>query len=135
MVFKSTVKSREDQRKRALVVVPSDVPYAERDGCTYALFHDHDGNAVEHKIAGFTARITREIAKHEGREVRKYFEVVATHHDGTQAGAVIKASDFEAMSWVASELGSKFAVEPGRGTRDQMRHACRFLRIGTKSTG
>jgi hypothetical protein len=126
-VFSGWVKHRQAQQKQARpAATPSDVPYVERDGCTFAIFVDRD-NLDERKIAGFTARIAREITRHEAGETHKYFEVKATHRDGTAAAATIKAGDFEGMQWVPSELGSKFAVEPGRGTRDLMRHAVQVL--------
>lgn len=103
------------------------LPYVERDGCTYSVFQDREGNLAEKKIADFTCRIVREIARHEAGEIHKHLEVKATHRDGTFATATIRAEDFEPMAWITSELGSKFAVEPGRGTRDLMRHAVQIL--------
>jgi hypothetical protein len=104
-----------------------DPPYRERDGCTYAIFRDSDGNPFETKIANFTARITTEVSRHEGDEVIKNFEIKATHAAGGAATTTIKAADFESMLWVPAELGAKFSIEPGRGTRDQTRHAVQLL--------
>jgi hypothetical protein len=104
-----------------------DLPYLDKDGCTYAVFRDRDGNPVEQKIAGFTARIAREITRHEAGETHKRLEIRATHFDGTIATANIEAEYFELMGWVPTALGSKFAIEPGRATRDLMRHALQVL--------
>lgn len=120
-------KPKKTTPKNAAATSAPDVPYLERTGCTYAVSHDHEGNPVEHKIARFTARIMKEITRHEAGETRKYLEMKATHKDGTIAAATIKAEDFELMAWVAGAFGSKFAIEPGRGTRDQMRHALQVL--------
>jgi hypothetical protein len=102
-------------------------PYLERDSETYRLSVDKDGELVEQKIAGFTARITREIIRHDAGETCRQFEIKATLADGTTAAATIKAADFEPMAWPASELGSKFTIEAGRGCRDMMRHALQVL--------
>jgi hypothetical protein len=100
--------------------------YLERDGCTLVVL-DQDGEKVERPLANFTARITREVARHECGEVRRQFEIHATHRDGSSATALVRADDFELMAWVPSLLGSKFGIEPGRGTRDLMRHAIQTL--------
>jgi hypothetical protein len=125
--YNGAVKSKTEQQKKAAASAAPDVPYTERAGCTYAVFSDGEGNVSEKKIAGFTARITREIIRHEAGETCRHFEIKATLADGTAAAATIKADDFEALAWVAGKLGSNFKVEPGRGTRDLMRHAIQTL--------
>jgi hypothetical protein len=105
----------------------TDSPYLERDNMTYRVSVDRDGEHVEQKIAGFTARITREIIRHEAGEACRHFDIKATCSDGTAAAATIKADDFEPMAWVAGKLGSNFKVEPGRGIRDLVRHAIQTL--------
>jgi hypothetical protein len=126
------VKSKNGSKKKpggqsAAAAAAGTVPYAEHDGCTFSASHDRKGNPIETKIAGFTARITTETTRHEAGEITKHFEIKATHADGSTAMVTIKATDFEAMAWVPAELGSKFSIEPGRGTRDQVRHAVQLL--------
>jgi hypothetical protein len=126
-VFNGAVKHKKTSPKNVAPTTAADEPYVERDGCTYAVFHDRDGERVEKRIASFTARIVKEITRHEAGETHKHLEVKATHPAGTIAAATIKAEDFEPMAWVASELGSKFVIDPGRGTRDLVRHALQVL--------
>jgi hypothetical protein len=125
-VFDGWVKQKQQQKKQAASAVPPDTPYVERGGCTFAIL-DMDGRPAEKKIASFTARIVGEIIRHEADESRRHFEIKATSTDGTVATATIKAEDFELMGWVPGSLGSKFKIEPGRGTRDLMRHCLQTL--------
>jgi len=124
-----TIFEKIGKQKQATKPAPAslDLPYSERDGCTYSVFQDREKNLVEKPIAGFTARIVKEITRHESGETRRQLEIRATHRDGSQATAIVKAEDFESMGWVPSDLGSMFAIEPGRGTRDMMRHAIQVL--------
>jgi hypothetical protein len=128
-VYSGAVKHKKASPKNvATTTAAADVPYVERDGCTYAVFRDpRDGELVEKRIASFTARIVKEITRHEAGEIRRRLEVKATHPAGTIAAVTIKAEEFEPMAWVASELGSKFVIEPGRGTRDLVRHYIQVL--------
>jgi hypothetical protein len=123
-------KSKKNRHKKAAARTASqapDVQYVERNGCTYVVSIDRRGVAVDELLAGFTARIVREIKRHEAGEITRQFEIKATHATGTVATATIKAGDFESMAWVPAELGSRFSIEPGRGTRDLMRHALQLL--------
>jgi hypothetical protein len=124
------IKGATKAQKKARPAAPvsgSDLPYTEHDGCTFLVSHEADGSPSETKLARFTARITAEITRHEAGEQTKQFEVKATHADGSTATATIKATDFEDMAWVPTDLGSKYSIEPGRGTRDLMRHAVQLL--------
>lgn len=126
--------SRAAKQTKASSAQALDIPYIERGGGTYHVTLDKDGNPFEKRIAGFTARITKEVAKHEAGETHRQFEIQATHEDGTVKSTAIEAADFEAMQWVAGGLGAKFVIEPGRGTRDLMRHALQLLSHRDQST-
>jgi hypothetical protein len=92
--------------------------YSERAGCTYA---------GEKKLADFTARIEREVLRHEAGEVRRCFEIKAVHRDQSVVEAAIPASDFAEMAWVPAKLGSKFSICSGRGTKDMLREAIQLV--------
>ena len=100
--------------------------FVEREGCTYSVVSTKDGDLLEIMLADFTARIVREIMRHEGGETRLQFEIKGTHQTGTMATVVVDSSKFAAMSWV-EDLGSVFAVVAGRGMRDQLREAVQIL--------
>jgi hypothetical protein len=100
--------------------------FVERDGCTYSVVSTKDGDLLEIMLADFTARIAREIMRHEGGETRLQFEITGTHHAGATASVRVDSSKFAAMGWV-EDLGSQFTVTAGRGTRDQLREAIQVL--------
>ena len=60
--------------------------FTEHDGCTYLVTSDKDGNALEIMLADFTARIVREIMRHEGGETRLQFEIKGVHHPRGHGG-------------------------------------------------
>jgi Domain of unknown function (DUF927) len=104
-----------------------ELPYVENDGCTYAVACDQEGQPIERMIADFTARIVREIERHEAGGRRFQFEITATHRDGATATAIVDAEKYARMEWVESSMGSIFTVGSGRGTRDQLREAIQVL--------
>jgi hypothetical protein len=113
--------------KRASKPAQTPCPYVVKDGCICSVHRDEQGNPVYTKIAHFAARITREITRHDPGETTKHFEIEATHADGSRATTIVEADKYEPMSWVPSKLGSKFAIRPGRGTKDTARYAIQVL--------
>jgi len=74
------------------------------------------------QFGNFTARIVREIIRHEGSETTRHVVVEATHQDGTVATATVTTKDFDSLGWVSSQLGLKFAIRAGQGTKDQFQY-------------
>lgn len=79
----------------------------------------------QERFANFRARIVREIVRHEAGETTRQVEVEAIHDDGTVMMATVPAGDFESMGWVSSQLGLKFAILTGHGTKDRFQHSIR----------
>jgi hypothetical protein len=106
--------------------------YVERNGKTYVRFTDAKDEVTEVQIANFTARIDREILRHEGTERHLQFVVDATHENLTEATVAVDATKYAEMAWV-EQLGSIFTVSSGRGSRDQLREAIQIF--SQKETG
>ncbi|MBV8557065.1 MAG: DUF927 domain-containing protein, partial [Planctomycetaceae bacterium] len=86
-----------------------------------------EGHAT--RLANFTARIVRDVVRHEAGDIRRQVRIAATHADGTTAATVVDASQFAAMGWVEDGLGPKFAVTAGKGHRDHVRAAIQLLSV------
>jgi hypothetical protein len=120
------LKAAKHEARGGKKAVAPDLPYVERDGCTYVIHTDREGNLVERLLADFTARIVREIERHEASETRLQFEIEATHRDGATATATVDAERYSRMEWVGS-LGSVFTIASGAGTKDQLREAIQLF--------
>ncbi|MBV8076699.1 MAG: hypothetical protein JO284_09890, partial [Planctomycetaceae bacterium] len=68
--------------KRAGTAGADDHPYVEHGDGTYMTFVTKEGEIAERRIADFTARIVREVERHEAGERRFQFEIEATHRTG-----------------------------------------------------
>ncbi|MBV8317619.1 MAG: DUF927 domain-containing protein, partial [Planctomycetaceae bacterium] len=104
----------------------ADHPYVEHGDETYMTFVTKEGEIAERRIADFTARIVREVERHEAGERRFQFEIEATHRTGVVARATVDAEQYAKMGWVES-LGSLFKVMEGRGDRGHLKLAIQFL--------
>ena len=112
--------------KRAGTAGADDHPYVEHGDETYMTFVTKEGEIAERRIADFTARIVREVERHEAGERRFQFEIEATHRTGVVARATVDAEQYAKMGWVES-LGSLFKVMEGRGDRGHLKLAIQFL--------
>ena len=80
----------------------------------------------EKRFANFTARIVREIVRHEaGGEITRHVEVEAIHDDGTKAIVTVAAEDFESMAWVPTQLGMNWILKVGRNVKDKFQNSIR----------
>jgi hypothetical protein len=100
--------------------------YVERGGITYACFTNRDDEVVESPIANFTARVVSTIRRHEGEDEKVRYKIAAKHSAGHERQTVVEADKYPAMGWVYG-LGAEFAIEPGRDSKDSLRHAIQFL--------
>jgi hypothetical protein len=73
-------------------------------------------------FGNFTARIAREINRHEGSEITRQVVVEARHEDGTVATATVATKDFDSLSWVSEQLGLKFAIRAGRNMKEEFQY-------------
>jgi hypothetical protein len=88
-----------------------------------ALFRD---GRVSEQLAGFSAYITRERVVYDGAEEQREYELSVAVGDTTRALRV-PAREYAAMTWVASSLGARAWIGPGRGTLDEVRVAIQRL--------
>jgi hypothetical protein len=77
---------------------------------------------VEVPLANFTARIVADVAKDDGAEVQRSFEIEARLND-RQKRFSVPAAKFAPMSWPAEHLGASAIVYPGFSTKDHARVA------------
>ena len=75
--------------------------------------------------ANFSARIVRETIRHEGEAATRAVDLEVIHRDGSKRTIAVPAKDFESMSWVTTELGLKYAVDPGKDAKSKLQHAIR----------
>ena len=101
-------------------------PYVERDGSTYAIEYNDEGQRCERLLANFTARIAEEIDRHVAGEKRLQFRIEAENKSGVKAAVTVEAERYSRMEWPES-LGSVFAVASGRGVRDHLREAIQLI--------
>ena len=101
------------------------IPYKQsEDGITW-LKPSKDG-VIETSLTNFTARISSEVQKDDGGEVKRYFEIEATINGHTSTFPVT-ASEFPGLTWVPREMGAKAIVLPGFTTKDHTRAAIQLL--------
>jgi hypothetical protein len=116
----------------AVIDRASDAPaaeeYLEGEG-GLSLLRTIQGKDLTTRLANFTARIVRDVVRHEAGDTRRQVRIVATHADGTRASTVVDASQYVAMGWVEEGLGPKFAVTSGKGHRDHVRAAIQLLSV------
>lgn len=98
-------------------------PYRDINGRTSA--RDKDGYKP---LANFTARIVADVMEDDGEEVERHVAIRGCLDTGELLPeVVIKANEFESMGWVVGQWGGRAAIEPGRGTKDLLRHAIQVL--------
>jgi hypothetical protein len=99
--------------------------YVEKDGRIVVMVATAEGLEAN-PLCDFTARIVREVERHEAGGVRLRFVIDATHRDGFEASIEVDADRYAKMEWPEA-LGSIFRVHSGRGIRDQLREAVQLL--------
>ena len=81
-------------------------------------------------LCNFTAQIIADVAQDDGEQVDRHLAIVGTLYDGQPLPEVmVKATDFESMSWAIANWGGRITIEPGRGMKDNLRHAIQTLSI------
>ena len=98
--------------------------YNEIRGCLSRIREDGEGDNF---LSNFTARIVTQIERHEAGEVRRLFEIKATHEDGRHATVVVPAAKYNAMDWVPDQLGAEFVILAGRSVKDDVRAAIQLF--------
>jgi hypothetical protein len=99
---------------------PAEAGYHEKGGCLYS------GNK---RLSNFTARIKRTILRHEAGSEHLRYGIEATHSRGHKRRVDVESEKYGPMVWVYG-LGAEFAIDPGRDTKDLVRHAIQVLSDG-----
>ena len=79
-------------------------------------------------LCNFDARIVADVEEDDGEHISRNIAIVGSLCTGEPLPEVtIKAEDFEQMAWPIKSWGARVSVEPGRGTKDKLRHAIQSL--------
>lgn len=77
-------------------------------------------------LTNFTAQIVTDVARDDGVEVRRSFEIEA-HHRGRVHRFEVSATRFPSLAWVAEHLGATAILNAGFNIRDHVRAAIQYL--------
>jgi len=100
-------------------------PYRETERGLVLLKSTNAGEVVV-PLTNFTARIVTEVARDDGAEVHRGFEIEA-HHRGRVHRFEVSASRFPFMAWVTEHLGATAILNAGLSIRDHVRAAIQYL--------
>lgn len=79
-------------------------------------------------LANFTAKIVADVMQDDGEDIERQVAICGCLNTGeVLPEVIIKANEFESMGWVVGQWGGRAAIEPGRGTKDLLRHAIQVL--------
>jgi hypothetical protein len=79
-------------------------------------------------LCNFDAHIVADVEQDDGEAVDRCVAIVGKLDNGRPLPEItIKASEFESMGWVLSNWGGRVSIEPGRGSKDKLRHAIQTL--------
>jgi hypothetical protein len=79
-------------------------------------------------LCNFDARVMADIEEDDGEHVTRNIAIVGALCTGEALPEItVKAEDFEQMAWPVKSWGARISVEPGRGTKDKLRHAIQTL--------
>jgi hypothetical protein len=83
----------------------------------------HDGD-INIPLAGFTARISKEILLDNGINSQRQYEIQGILADGTPLPTIrIPSSTFTGMNWVSDRWGTKAVMAAGSSLKDRLREA------------
>ncbi len=85
-----------------------------------------NGGTIRVPLTNFTARIIADVARDDGAETLREFELEVKRAGRTYRFRV-PAAQFAGMNWVPEHLGASAIVYPGQGTREHTRAAVQVL--------
>lgn len=109
----------------------ADLPYRATEDGLVQLKQTKEGE-VPVLLTNFTARIVTDVARDDGAEVRRSFEIEARHHKRVYRFEV-SAPRFAGMNWVTEKLGATAVLSAGFSIRDHARAAIQFLSDSVRS--
>ncbi|MGQ9713063.1 MAG: hypothetical protein ACUVRC_10520 [Desulfotomaculales bacterium] len=104
-------------------------PYLVHHGCLAWRKPTRDGE-VTVPLCNFAARVVRDVARDDGAEESRYFEIEGRLMDGRLLPRMrVPAEKFFAMSWVA-QWGVDAVISAGMGAKDRLREAIQLASRG-----
>lgn len=89
---------------------------------------------IQVPISNFVARISKDIKKDDGVEIKALFEIEGFLSNGQPLPTVnVKAVDFDEMKWVIDVWGSDAIIYPNNGCKSLLRHAIQMVSMEDKS--
>jgi len=105
---------------------PDDAEYYSNDEGTFWRKWDEHGDETIVRLANFSAKIVGDVARDDGAEVQRNFELECELKKSAKR-VLIPTGSLEPMSWVLSELGARAVVEPGLWVHGRFRAAIQAL--------
>lgn len=79
-------------------------------------------------LCNFDAHIVADVEQDDGEAVDRCVAIAGQLDNGRLLPEItVKAGEFESMGWVLSNWGGRVSIEPGRGSKDKLRHAIQTL--------
>lgn len=102
-------------------------PYAVKDGRIIQYEKTKHG-VNERPLCNFNAWITADIEVNDGEDITRKVVIAGKLYDGQPLADIeLNAKEFESMDWCVTNWGARVSIEPGRGTKDTLRHAIQTL--------
>ncbi|MGB9792113.1 MAG: DUF927 domain-containing protein [Thermacetogeniaceae bacterium] len=102
-------------------------PYLIHNGCICGKKYTRDGDAIITPLCNFTAKIVRDVARDDGAEETRVFEIEGSLSTGAPLPRIkVPAEKFFGMSWVAN-WGVNAIIGAGMGVKDRVREAIQLL--------
>lgn len=96
--------------------------------CRTVTDDDGESRLAIKPLCNFAAHIAADVSKDDGEEVTHHMAIAGCLENKQKLPEiVINASDYEQMRWVIANWGARATIEPGKETRDTLRHAIQFL--------
>lgn len=124
---KAQPEATEAPTKEDSVINPATWPYAVKDGRIIQYEKTKHG-VNERPLCNFNAWITADIEVNDGEDIMRKVVIAGKLYDGQPLSDIeLNAKEFESMDWCVTNWGARVSIEPGRGTKDTLRHAIQTL--------
>jgi hypothetical protein len=104
-------------------------PYRVVSGRIVRLKNTREGE-IPLRLTNFTARITEEVVRDDGAEVRRIYRLKGETAQKNLPEIEVPAAQFSAMNWVPDRWGLSARITAGQGAKDYTREAIELLSSG-----
>jgi hypothetical protein len=104
-------------------------PYRIVNGGVVRLKNTREGE-IPQRLTNFTARITEEVVRDDGAEVRRIYRLKGETAQQNLPEIEVPATQFSAMNWVPDRWGLSARITAGQGAKDYTREAIELLSSG-----